>query len=76
MHTRLIRVHCFLSKVCMWSLRRERKEDQRLVGTNTLGEENCFLTACRSLPAAQCWLQVEKAASLHSTVAKGTASVL
>lgn len=60
----------------MWSLPREGKQDQRLVDTNTLSEENCFLTACRSLPAAQCWLQVEKAASLHSRVAKGTANVL
>lgn len=55
----------FLSKICMWILPIEGKEDKRLVDTNTLSEENCFLTACRSLPAAQCWLEGGKAASLH-----------
>lgn len=61
---------------CMQILWREGKYDRRLVDTHTLSEEKCFLSVGGSLPAAQYWLKVEKAASLHWTVAKGTASIL
>lgn len=54
-----------LSKICIQILRIEGESGKQLVAMHTLSDENCFLTACRSLPAAQCWLKVEKAASLH-----------